>query len=167
MKFLAPYAGSKWNYCVCLLEFRTGPEWRCRVIERISSYMRVSMLRVDKLSSTTLSASIVTTAWRILRLRVKATASRYGGWLRIYWISSRGQSTKGGPPASMFDVRLKTPSVKSNFVTKCYERLRAWTDYLDKRPKLDWSVSGYGLMEGSCEHGNEPSDSIKCWEILE
>jgi hypothetical protein len=22
-------------------------------------------------------------------------------------------------------------------------------------------------MEGSCEHGNEPSGSIKCWEILE
>jgi hypothetical protein len=22
-------------------------------------------------------------------------------------------------------------------------------------------------VEGSCEHGNEPSGSIKCWEILE
>jgi hypothetical protein len=22
-------------------------------------------------------------------------------------------------------------------------------------------------LEGSCEHGNEPSGSIKCWEILE
>jgi hypothetical protein len=22
-------------------------------------------------------------------------------------------------------------------------------------------------MEGSCEHGNEPSGSIKCWELLE
>jgi hypothetical protein len=22
-------------------------------------------------------------------------------------------------------------------------------------------------VEGSCEHGNEPSDSIKCWDILE
>jgi hypothetical protein len=21
--------------------------------------------------------------------------------------------------------------------------------------------------EGSCEHGNEPSGSIKCWEVLE
>jgi hypothetical protein len=21
-------------------------------------------------------------------------------------------------------------------------------------------------VEGSCEHGNEPSGSIKCWEIL-
>jgi hypothetical protein len=22
-------------------------------------------------------------------------------------------------------------------------------------------------VEGFCEHGNEPSDSIKCWEVLE
>jgi hypothetical protein len=22
-------------------------------------------------------------------------------------------------------------------------------------------------VERSCEHGNEPSDSIKCWEVLE
>jgi hypothetical protein len=32
---------------------------------------------------------------------------------------------------------------------------------------LDWSSSGYGTVEGSCEHGNEPSGSIKCWEVLE
>jgi hypothetical protein len=24
-----------------------------------------------------------------------------------------------------------------------------------------------GTMEGSCEHGNEPSGSIKWWEVLE
>jgi hypothetical protein len=28
-------------------------------------------------------------------------------------------------------------------------------------------LSGSGKMEGSCEHGNEPSCSIKCWKILE
>jgi hypothetical protein len=27
--------------------------------------------------------------------------------------------------------------------------------------------SGLGPVEGSCEHGNEPSGSIKCWEVLE
>jgi hypothetical protein len=32
---------------------------------------------------------------------------------------------------------------------------------------LDWSGSEYGPVEGSCEHGNEPSGSIKCWEVLE
>jgi hypothetical protein len=25
----------------------------------------------------------------------------------------------------------------------------------------------WGPMKGSCEHGNEPSGSIKCWEVLE
>jgi hypothetical protein len=32
---------------------------------------------------------------------------------------------------------------------------------------LDLSSSGQGLVEGSCEHGNESSGSIKCWEVLE
>jgi hypothetical protein len=32
---------------------------------------------------------------------------------------------------------------------------------------LNRSGSGQGPIEGSCEHGNEPSDSIKCWEVLE
>jgi hypothetical protein len=27
---------------------------------------------------------------------------------------------------------------------------------------LDWSGSGLGQVEGSCEGGNEPSGSIKC-----
>jgi hypothetical protein len=32
---------------------------------------------------------------------------------------------------------------------------------------LDWSGSGYINVESSCEHGNEPSGSIKCWETIE
>jgi hypothetical protein len=32
---------------------------------------------------------------------------------------------------------------------------------------LDWSRWRYGSVEGSCEHCNEPSGSIKFWEILE
>jgi hypothetical protein len=31
---------------------------------------------------------------------------------------------------------------------------------------LNSSGSGLILVEGSCEHGNEPSGSIKCWETL-
>jgi hypothetical protein len=27
--------------------------------------------------------------------------------------------------------------------------------------------TGYGPVEVSSEHGNEPSDSVKCWEVLE
>jgi hypothetical protein len=30
---------------------------------------------------------------------------------------------------------------------------------------MDWI--DLGPVEGSCEHGNELSDSIKCWEVLE
>jgi hypothetical protein len=33
--------------------------------------------------------------------------------------------------------------------------------------QIDRTGSGYGGVEGSCEHGNEPSGSIKCWEVLE
>jgi hypothetical protein len=32
---------------------------------------------------------------------------------------------------------------------------------------LDRSGSGYGPVEGSCEHGNELPGSIKCWQVLE
>jgi hypothetical protein len=32
---------------------------------------------------------------------------------------------------------------------------------------LDLSGLGYEPLEGSCEHGEEPSGSIKLWEILE
>jgi hypothetical protein len=30
----------------------------------------------------------------------------------------------------------------------------------------DWAGSEQGEVEGSCELGNEPSDSIKCWEAI-
>jgi hypothetical protein len=32
---------------------------------------------------------------------------------------------------------------------------------------LNRSGSGKGPVDGSCEHGNESSGSMKCWEILE
>jgi hypothetical protein len=32
---------------------------------------------------------------------------------------------------------------------------------------LDWSGSGWVQVESSCELGNEPSGSIKCWETTE
>jgi hypothetical protein len=32
---------------------------------------------------------------------------------------------------------------------------------------LDLSGSGQGAVEGSCEHGNKLSGSIKFWEVLE
>jgi len=40
-----------------------------------------------------LRGSLVTTAWRVLRLRMGETAFLYGKWLRIYWKVSRVQPT--------------------------------------------------------------------------
>jgi hypothetical protein len=31
---------------------------------------------------------------------------------------------------------------------------------------MDWIQLAEDRDQGSCEHGNEPSDSIKCWVIL-
>jgi hypothetical protein len=34
---------------------------------------------------------------------------------------------------------------------------------------MDWTdlAQDRGTLEGSCEHGNEPLGSTKCWEVLE
>jgi hypothetical protein len=61
--------------------------------------------------------------------------------------------------------------VRSNILQHGRPR-RRW-DYNTKmdlrmgRCRLDSSGLGYVPMEGSCEHVNEPSGSIKCWEFLE
>jgi hypothetical protein len=33
---------------------------------------------------------------------------------------------------------------------------------------MDWIdlAQDKGPVDGSCEHGNEPSGSVKCWEVL-
>jgi hypothetical protein len=47
---------------------------------------------------------------------------------------------------------------------------RTWVDYIkmDLR-ELGWDgMDWIGLAQDrECEHGNEPSVSIKCWEVLE
>jgi hypothetical protein len=76
-----------------------------------------------------LDGSLVTTAWLILRLQMEQTPSSYGGQLRIYWISSRGQPTGGGPPD--WGVGLGTND--SSLWKACYEHSKEAS--LDKRPK--------------------------------
>jgi hypothetical protein len=47
---------------------------------------------------------------------------------------------------------------------------RRWVDNIKidvREIRWDGSGSGQGPVEGSCEHGDEPSDSLKCWEVLE
>jgi hypothetical protein len=49
-------------------------------------------------------------------------------------------------------------------------RTRGWEDNIKMDPReTGWGgMDSIGLIpvEGSCEHGNETSGSIKCWEIL-
>jgi hypothetical protein len=59
-----------------------------------------------------LGGSLATTAWRVLKLRMEETASRYEGQLRIYRISSRGQPTMGDPPAWRLGVGPIIPHSK-------------------------------------------------------
>jgi hypothetical protein len=65
-----------------------------------------------------LGGSLVIMAWRVLMLRIEEKASRYGEQLRIYCIRSRGQPTRGGPPALALAVGLITPHRKKQ---ACYE----------------------------------------------
>jgi len=84
----------------------------------------------------------VTAAWRVVILRMEETASRYGGKLRIYWISSDGQPTRVGPSIWVLYEGLTTPRrKKKENITKCY--------------------TGPRNCAGSCDHDNEPSASIK------
>jgi hypothetical protein len=73
-------------------------------------------------------------------------------------------------------VGLTTPHRKKNyFVTKIHKP-RTWIDSLDNGPKqrkmdlgeIGWDGGDWielaqdkGPVEGSCEHGNEPSGSLK------
>jgi hypothetical protein len=43
---------------------------------------------------------------------------------------------------------------------------RRWVDYIKMDLKVVWAGLK-GPVEGSCEHGNEPSGSKKRWEVLE
>jgi hypothetical protein len=63
----------------------------------------------------------VTTAWRVLGMRIEASASRCGWKLRIYAVNSRGQPTKGGSPSWALGKGLTTPHRNK---PACYEKLR-------------------------------------------
>jgi hypothetical protein len=52
-------------------------------------------------------------------------------------------------------------------------RMNIFAAYVKAKPDTE-NIRGLMLAaikddqwEGSCEHGNEPSGSIKCWEVLE
>jgi hypothetical protein len=92
---------------------------------------------------------------------MEKTASRYGGQLRIYYDYWYLFDYKWGflpcdsgntilNKQSRLSVELTTPHRKNKLVTKCHKGPRTWTD---------------SPVDSSCEQGNEPSGSIKCWEV--
>jgi hypothetical protein len=70
---------------------------------------------------------LVTTAWRVLGLRMEGTASSWRLAANIL-TSSRGQTTRGGPPAWGLGVVLTTPHRKKQ---ACYEKDQ-WASDLDR-----------------------------------
>jgi hypothetical protein len=71
---------------------------------------------------------------------------RNGLQLRIYFISCRGQITRGGPPAWGLGVGLITPNRKKKLVTKTSKEPRTWIDSVDKQPKL-WNTDMRFILE--------------------
>jgi hypothetical protein len=105
-------------------------------------------------ASSMLSGSTVTTAWHVLGLRIEETASRSGGQLRIYWISSRGQTTVGGPPAwglvgglttlpckTQYLLRITTHSLGTGRIT--WQPRRRWEDGI----RMDLRETGLGVVD--------------------
>jgi len=75
-----------------------------------------------------LGGYLVTTAWRVLTFWKEGYASINGGHMRMYCMSSRGQPTRGGPPAWGLGVGLTTPH---RIKVTCYEMFQSTSD-------LDW-----------------------------
>jgi hypothetical protein len=75
------------------------------------------------------------------------TASRYGGWLRIHWISSRRQRTRGGLPDWGLGGLLTTPHRKRLLYYETFHKASGlgwffayrytWEQYLARRKKLN------------------------------
>jgi hypothetical protein len=85
---------------------------------------------------TVLSEFLVTTTWRVHRLRMEETASRNEGQLRIYYVSSRVQPTRGDPSDGGLSWDYQLLAVKIKLVTKCHKGPWTSADNLDKQSKL-------------------------------
>jgi hypothetical protein len=85
---------------------------------RTSLHIKLDTLWILLMKHLVLSGSTVTTACHVLGLRIEETASRYGGYLRICWISCRGLPTVGGPPAWGLGGGLTTLPRKTQYLLR-------------------------------------------------
>jgi len=73
---------------------------------------------------------------------------QYGGYLRIYWISSRRQLTRGVPPAWGLGKVLTTPLHKKPLLRNTYARCFLWRQ---NNPEVNYSptrISGGSVSRG-------------------
>ena len=86
----------------------------------------------------------VTTAWRVLTLRIEERLPIWKVAANIYWINSSRQPTRGGPPAwGLGEVLTTTHGEKRNHIAKqSKNKPLTWTDTVMRPEQLDRVGSG-------------------------
>lgn len=97
----------------------------------------------------TVTGSLVTKAWPVLRRRIEKSG-RYGEWLQICQTSRRRQATNGSSPAGGFWTRQPRHLEK---VARC-EMLQ-----ISRLRLVPWLMIGSSVLYSDC--GNESRCSIK------
>jgi hypothetical protein len=93
----------------------------------------------------------LTTTWRVLVFRMEETASRYGRYLRIYWIGSRRRPTRGDPSDWGLDEVLTTSYWLRIGISCGPLWTRYWTFRFHKRLGSSWlAVWRSASQEGLC-----------------
>jgi hypothetical protein len=111
----------------------------CRMYHYMWKYVlnvraQMEMLAVNNVGS------FFTTTWRVLRLRMEETASRYEGWPRIYRISSRGQLTRSGHSVWGLSVGLTTHRKMHGVTSQNSIFFKISSDYYNEYKRLTHHV---------------------------
>jgi hypothetical protein len=74
--------------------------------------------------------------------------------------------------AKLFQIMLHNYHKTLNFLDMLLKKMNGFYFCLETfhghhRDGLNWSGSGLGQVESSCECGNELSGSVKCWKTIE
>jgi hypothetical protein len=82
-----------------------------------------------------------------------------GGWRKLHNEELGRACSTNGEKRNVYTIFVGKPEGKTPLGTS----RRRWVNNI----KMDLREIEMGPVEGSCEHGNEPSGSVKCWEVLE